>query len=58
MLGDARLAAVVKPTRQVLFDTMHVLFSKGVFQFHVGSMLVGLKRLGVTANMFDAYMQP
>ena len=58
LLGDARLAAVLKPTRQVLFDTMHVLFSKGVFQFHVGSMLVALKRLRVTTSMFHAYMQP
>ena len=48
----------MKPTRQVLFDTKHVLFSKGIFQFHVGAMLVALKPLGVITHMFDQYLQP
>lgn len=58
LLGHATLAGVLKPTRQVLFDTMHVFFSKGVFQFHVGAMLVALKPLGVRPTMFHDYLQP
>ena len=58
LLRDAALAPVIKPTQQVLYDTMHVFFSKGIFQFHVGVMLVALKPLGVKPNMFDEYLKP
>ena len=58
LLGDAMLAAVVKPTRQVLFDTIHVLFSNGVSHFLVGRMLVALRPLGVNAIISHDYMLP
>ena len=57
LILDEVLSSKLSPTSVVMFDWMHVLFVRGVWNYHMGCLLVALRPLGVTASMFDAYVQ-
>ena len=48
---------IVSPARQAIHDSMHVLYARGVFNYHVGVMVHRLREHWLRATMSDSYVQ-
>lgn len=53
---DARTRSIVDPTEHSMYDWMHCFFVNGVFNVHVGRMMVALKLHGVTYAVLHTYL--
>ena len=56
LLTYKELSPTLAITKQTIFDTMHVLFVRGVFNDHIGAMVEALQPLKVTTHMIHNYV--
>eukprot|EP00971_Amphidinium_carterae_P350243 6491454-Amphidinium_carterae.3 len=56
LMSTPALSGVIDVTSQVLYDWMHVLFVSGVFNIHVGAMMVELKSYGISYATLHSYI--
>ena len=52
-----RMLAICNPSDSAVFDWMHVYFVNGIFNTHVGQLMISLKEHGITYARLHTYLQ-
>ena len=55
LLMNISLFSICCPSEVLLYDWMHVLFVSGVFNVHMGYLMVAMKEFGITYTMLHEY---
>ena len=56
LLLDPVMRSLVDPSEHLMYDWMHVYYVNGVFNTHVGQMMVALKPHGITYDTLHTYL--